>query len=144
MTIVEKQHSINGDVNRVWEVLADFGNFLVWATGGRGTAQIEGEGVGMIRHLDIPGLGQVSERLDQLDTESMVLGYTMVSDAMAGMAKYSACVQLVDEGNGRSQLSWRGELEPEQGMDADEVGASLAGSYDMMAQGLEAYVATLD
>ncbi|MEH6571319.1 MAG: hypothetical protein V7709_19715 [Halioglobus sp.] len=38
----------------------------------------EGEGVGMVRHLDIPGIGKMAERMDQCDMQSQSLGYTLV------------------------------------------------------------------
>jgi hypothetical protein len=121
-------------------VLADFGNFLAWATGGAGTARLEGDGVGMIRHLDIPGLGLVAERLDLLDESSWTLGYSLVSDSMAGMSRYLATVQVVADGAGQSRLRWRGDFEPLPGFDSEEVANSLAGSYALMSQGLEAFV----
>jgi hypothetical protein len=140
VTALEQENSLACDCDGAWRVLADFGNFLAWATGGAGTARLEGEGIGMIRHLDIPGLGCVSERLDLLDDASRTLGYSMVSETMAGMARYSATVQVMTDGAGQCCLRWRGDFEPVPGVDSEEVGSSLAGSYAMMSQGLEAFV----
>ncbi|MEP4147022.1 MAG: SRPBCC family protein [Halioglobus sp.] len=139
-TVLEQENSLACDSDAAWQVLADFGNFLAWATGGSGTARLEGEGVGMTRHLDIPGLGLVSERLDRLDHASRTLAYSMVSETMAGMARYSATVQVITDGAGRCCLRWRGDFEPLPGIDSEEVGNSLAGSYTLMSQGLEAFV----
>ena len=94
----------------------------------------------MIRHLDIPGLGQVSERLDVLNDVDLILGYAMVSDAMAGMTNYSATVQVLPLGERRCCLRWRGSFKPLPDLETDEVKNSLAASYEMMAQGLEAFV----
>ncbi|MFK8049408.1 MAG: SRPBCC family protein [Halioglobus sp.] len=140
MTVLEKENSLACDSDGTWRALADFGNFLAWATGGAGTARLEGEGVGMIRHLDIPGLGCVSERLDLLDDASRTLGYSMVSETMAGMARYSATVQVMTDGTGQCRLRWRGDFEAVAGADSEEVGNSLAASYAMMSQGLEVFV----
>ncbi len=140
MTILEQENNIACNCDSAWGVLADFGNFLAWATGGSGIARLEGEGVGMIRHLDIPGLGQVSERLDQLDHDSRTLAYTMVSEGMIGISRYSATVEVVGDGVDRCTLKWHGEFETQADTDAEEVNKSLAGSYAMMAQGLEAFV----
>ena len=140
MTILEMENELSCDTDAAWQVLADFGNFLVWATGGAGTCELEGEGVGMIRHLDIPGLGKISERLDGLDDSTRTLAYTLVSEDMAGMKKYGASVRVVEGADGSGRLQWRGEFEAADGLDPDEVKASLSGSYTMMAQGLEAYV----
>ena len=140
MAVLEQVNRLACDCDGAWRVLADFGNFLAWATGGVGSVRLEGEGVGMIRHLDIPGLGLVSERLALLDDAGRILGYSMVSDAMAGMARYSATVQVVSDGEGRCCLRWRGDFEPIHGIDSEEVGNSLAESYTLMSQGLEAFV----
>ena len=140
VTVLEQENSLACDSDAAWRVLADFGNFLAWATGGAGTARLEGEGVGMIRHLDIPGLGLVSERLDRLDHASRTLAYSMVSETMAGMVRYSATVQVISDGVGQCCLRWRGDFEPLPGIDSEEVGNSLAGSYTLMSQGLEAFV----
>ena len=140
MTILEQENNLACESDAAWGALADFGNFLAWATGGAGAVRLEGEGVGMIRHLDIPGLGLVSERLDRLDHASRTLAYSMVSETMAGMARYSATVQVITDGAGQCCLRWRGDFEPLPGIDSEEVGNSLAGSYAMMSQGLQAFV----
>ncbi len=140
MITLEQQHSINCDADESWQVLADFGNFLAWATAGTGTAKLEGEGIGMIRHLDIPGLGQVSERLDKLDHAARTLGYTMVSEPMAGMAVYSAEVRVVHEANGTSSLVWCGRFEPLPGFESEDVKHSLSQSYALMSQALDAFI----
>ena len=142
MTILEQDNQLACDSDTAWQVLADFGNFLAWATGGVGSATLEGEGPGMIRHLDIPGLGPVSERLDVLDPASRTLSYTLVSQGMGGMARYSATVQVISDGHEPCRLRWRGEFEPQPGTDCNEVRNFLADSYSTMTQGLEAYVNT--
>ena len=54
MNQVEISVGIAVDASRAWEVLADFGAFLDWAGGGQGEIRIEGEGIGMTRHLELP------------------------------------------------------------------------------------------
>jgi hypothetical protein len=140
VTVLEQENSLACESEAAWKVLADFGNFLPWATGGAGTARLEGDGVGMTRHLDIPGLGLVSERLDRIDDASRTLAYSLVSENTAGMARYSARVQVIPDRPGQCYLRWRGEFEPQPGIDPEEVENSLAGSYARMSQGLEAFV----
>jgi len=140
VSVLEQEASLACESEAAWRTLADFGNFLAWATGGAGTARLEGEGIGMTRHLDIPGLGVVSERLDRLDDASRTLAYSMVSENMAGMDRYSASVQVIPNGPGLCCLRWRGEFEAQSGIDPEEVKNSLTGSYARMSQGLEAFV----
>jgi hypothetical protein len=42
---LEQENSLACDSDAAWRVLADFGNFLAWATGGAGTARLEGQGL---------------------------------------------------------------------------------------------------
>lgn len=140
MTVLEQENSLACNGDTAWQVLADFGNFLPWATGGVGSSRVEGEGIGMIRHLDIPEVGLVSERLDSLDNASRTLAYSLTTDNMAGMTRYCASIQLVADGADRCILKWRGEFEPQPGLNSEDVKASLAASYNMMSQGLETFV----
>ena len=139
MTIHEQQNPLDAPADKVWGVLADFGNFLPWATGGNGSIELEGEGVGMIRHMDLPGLGKLSERLDKLDPAQRVLGYSLLGEA-AGMAEYRCEVTVADSESG-CVLHWRAEFTPAAGLDAADMVASLGGSYDGMSAALAQFVA---
>lgn len=138
--VLEQELTLACDGEAAWQVLADFGNFLAWATDGAGSARVEGDGIGMVRHLDIPTLGSVSERLDLRDHASQTLGYAMVSDSMAGMSCYSATVQVVNGAAQRCSLRWRGEFEVVEGLEGEQVRDSLTASYAMMSSGLEGFV----
>ncbi|MCX2982196.1 SRPBCC family protein [Halieaceae bacterium IMCC14734] len=124
----------------VWSVLADFGQFLDWATGGLGTVELQGQGVGMIRHLDIPGLGKISERLDALDPEALALTYSLTAAGAGGMASYQARVQVEAITNGSCSLNWKGEFEVLPEINEATVSAELEAAYQSMSSGLESYV----
>ncbi len=98
MSVYQTESLLAVSADKAWSVLADFGNFLAWASGGVGSCRIEGEGIGMVRHLDIPGLGPIAERLDALEHDTCTLGYTLLSKGMAGMDEYAARVQVVADG----------------------------------------------
>lgn len=121
-----------------WAVLADFPGFLNWA--GQGRIRIEGEGVGMIRHLDIPGTGAMAERLDRLDHADRIIGYTLVYGTPAGMAEYRAEVALKPTGENACNLAWHGEFTAAPGHDEVEVANNLSAAYEGMTQALTAYV----
>lgn len=121
----------------VWAVLADFGGFLDWATGGAGTIRIEGDGEGMVRHLSLPGVGEMAERLDRLDHQTRTQCYSLASGTPIGMGSYSATV-VVSETAGGCRLDWTGEFEPAPGADAEMIRQGLEGSYNGMSQSLAA------
>lgn len=122
-----------------WAVLEDFPGFLKWAGGGQGSIEVEGAGVGMIRHLDMPGVGKMAERLDQLDPDTRTIGYSLVYGNPAGMSEYRAVVTLRDSGFGCS-VDWHGEFAPADGQDTDTVAGNLEAAYHTMSDALVAYV----
>ena len=77
METVDLTRDLSIPAAAAWAVLEDFPGFLKWASGGQGSIETEGSGVGMIRHMDIPGTGKMAERLDQLDAASMTIGYSL-------------------------------------------------------------------
>ncbi len=123
---------------KAWEVLADFGGFLKWAGGGTGEITIEGEGIGMIRHLKME-VGELAERLTVLDPVERKLGYDLVYGEPLGMKQYKALVQVVDTGS-TCELIWQGELDSGDPDSEDEVGDNLVAAYEGMTQALVSYL----
>lgn len=140
MTTVTYEQDLELSADTVWEVLKDFGGFLKWGGGGQGTIEVEGEGVGMTRTLDIPGLGFIQERVEVLDPETMTLSYRLVGGRPLGMASYLAVARLKEAGADSCQIAWHGEFEAAEGTDASEIAANLEGSYVGMSKGLVAYI----
>jgi hypothetical protein len=52
MVEVTVEHEFEYNAERLWSVLADFGN-IDWVPGFE-QVELEGEGVGMIRHITVP------------------------------------------------------------------------------------------
>ena len=123
---------------KAWELLADFAGFLKWAGGGTGEITIEGEGIGMIRHLKME-VGELAERLTVLDPVDRKLGYQLVYGEPLGMKQYNALVQVVDAGSG-CDLIWQGELDAGDPDLEDQVGDSLAAAYEGMTGALVSYL----
>ena len=136
MTIVTAEIRVDAPLDAAWAVLADFGRFTEWAGGPGATSELEGEGVGMIRHMDIPGVGKMAETLDVADHDTKTLGYTLVYGDPIGMAKYTARVRLEDGGDGACVAHWHGEFEAADGADDATVSEALNGSYEGMSQAL--------
>ncbi len=86
----------------VWAVFADFGN-VSWVPGVE-KVELEGEGVGMIRHLTIPVLPPLQERLELIDPDQRVLEYSIPSVEYISLEDYTARVEVSDLGPGRSRV----------------------------------------
>ena len=116
--------STDVSAEKVWALLADFSGFLNWAGGGAGEISIEGEGIGMVRHLKMSG-GELAERLTLLDPDNKRLGYDLVYGEPLGMKKYKAIVQVVDTGSG-CDIIWKGVFDTEDPGSQDQTGAALS------------------
>ena len=72
----------------------------------------EGEGIGMVRSLTMGG-GQVIERLDVLDEDSLTMTYSIINDdSPLPFSNYSATVKINDNGDGSCTVDWTGTFDP--------------------------------
>ncbi len=140
MPLVKLERLIGFPPCHVWAVLSDFGAFQDWAMGGAGSSKVEGDGPGMVRLLDVPGLGEIAECLDKLDNENMHLTYSLLHGNPLGMSSYTANVQLTPEPINKCKISWHGEFMPMPGNDPITVGQSLKASYVTMTEALTAFL----
>ena len=134
MTSVIHEQVIEAPVEPAWSVLKDFGDFLRW---GNIPGELEGKGVGMIRHMNTPEMGKWAEKLDLADDATMTYGYTLVYGTPIGMASYVARVQAQALGASQTKLTWRGEFEAAEGHDAATIAATLKAAYENMSRGVE-------
>lgn len=137
MTVVDVTFSAAAPVDSMWAVLADFGAFLDWA--GEGEIRVEGEGIGMIRHLDMGG-AQLAERLLLLDHDKRQISYDIVSGEPIGMKTYCAVVEIRETGDGVSEIQFHGEFDVVEAGTEDQVSASLTAAFEGMTTALVAYV----
>jgi hypothetical protein len=136
---------IAGPAGRVWELLADFGNIQAWWPED-GPVQIErveleGQGIGMIRHIYNKGMPQcASERLDLLDPASKTLVLSIVGRRPGGMTAYVATSRLTDLGLDSCRMEHRALVTTEPGREKS-VERFLCQAYELMFRGLNAAVA---
>ncbi len=97
---VEREYEFGAE--EVWAVFADFGN-VSWVPGVE-KVDLEGEGVGMIRHLTVPVFPPLQERLEAIDHEERVLVYSIPSVEFIEVKNYTARAQVFDLGGGRCRV----------------------------------------
>jgi hypothetical protein len=127
--------------SRIWELIADFGGIGEWWPQGMLTRiEVEGEGIGMVRHMHtVVGL-VLSERLDGLDPSERRIDLSITGDLPGGISSYAAFGRVVEVAADRCRLEWTGRYRvPSR---EDEVGARafLEGAYEMQARGLLEHV----
>ena len=90
----------------VWNSVKDFGNLSWAAAAGLGDVVVNGEGVGMIRYISMPGSeNPVVERLVAVDQEVMSLTYVVDQDSLPGFKNYAATAQVKPADDG-AVVTW--------------------------------------
>jgi hypothetical protein len=119
MVIVKVEREFEFSAEKLWAVISDFGD-ISWVPGFE-KVEVEGEGVGMIRHITIPEFAQVHERLDAIDHEKMILDYSLPIVEYIQVKNYHARAQVIALESGRCKVIWSCTAEADG---ADEAQAS--------------------
>ncbi|MCP4035995.1 MAG: SRPBCC family protein [bacterium] len=124
---MEREFAISAD--DLWAMLADFGD-ISWIPGLE-KVELEGEGVGMIRHVTAPGMPMLHERMDAIDHETMTLDYSVPAVAYLQVIDYTARAQVTPLGEGRCRVNWSCRSQAD-GIDEAQATANTAGFYEMI------------
>ena len=113
------ERELEFSAKEVWAVIADFGN-VDWVPGVE-KVELEGEGVGMVRHLSVPVYPPLHERLDAIDQQEMLLDYSIPAVAYLQVKNYRARAQVFELEGPRCRVRWSGWAEAD---DVDEATAT--------------------
>lgn len=124
----------------IWRLLADFGNIQGWwpQDGAVRIAdvQIEGHGIGMIRHILNHGARhRVSERLDFLDSSARTLVLSIIGTRPSGITAYIAEANIVELDASHCRMDYRALVTVTPGRE-QQIREGLAKTYEMMFAGL--------
>ena len=98
---------------------------------------IEGSGVGSVRHIVTRQGVRIAERLDRTDEGQGRLELSILDPLPWSMLSYKAIAQLDQLGPEKCSLRWEGLFElPENGQAADTLGQFLSKSYKTMFKGI--------
>lgn len=127
MTSVVVTGEFDTPADRLWRLVADFGN-VDWIPGMAGV-RVEGAGPGMIRYLPA-GEAAVHERLERIDEAARSIEYTIPVNNPLPVADYRATMQVEDVGSG-CRLVWSCTFEAAAGQET-EAQQMVRGLYEMM------------
>jgi len=131
-TTVQADFAVPAD--DLWALVRDFGN-VGWIPGGD-EADVEGEGVGMVRIL---AGGAVRERLESVDEANRQIGYTILEGLPVPVTDYHATMTVAAIGADACALDWSCRYEP-SGATAEECDAQLRGLYELMIGWIKAHL----
>lgn len=99
------------------------------------SCKVEGNGVGMVRHVRAKGVaGVLSERLDTA-YDGRVFSYSLVGESSLPLEYYVAVVTLADAPNGGCAISWGSNWAP-KGAPVESVRKMLTGLYESLIDAL--------
>jgi hypothetical protein len=126
MVEVRVERDLEFGAQEIWAIIADFGN-VSWVPGVE-KVELEGEGIGMVRHLTVPVYPQLHERLEAIDHEKMILDYSIPAVAYLHLKDYRARAEVSELGSERCRLVWSGIAEVD-GVDDEQAIAETEAFY---------------
>ncbi len=109
MPEVHVKDEFDATIEAVWDVIGDFAGIRKWAQ--IESLEVEGEGVGAVRTIGMPGGLTLKERLESFDPEAHRFSYSMTETGPLPISNYLATVTLSEAGPDRCAIDWRGSFE---------------------------------
>jgi hypothetical protein len=119
----------------VWALVRDFGGARKWLGDMVQKLELEGEGVGAIRTISLPGDMKLHEQLRAHDDDAMSFTYAIVRESPLPVSDYVAKFALVRTGPERCRIEWGSTFEP-VGMAEADVEPMIRGIYTSGIAGL--------
>ncbi|WP_455806835.1 SRPBCC family protein [Pseudomonas fluorescens] len=143
MPMVEFDAVLDGDAQKIWNVLKEFGQIQNWHPS-IVSSQIEGgaaQRVGCIRTLTLTDGAVVRERLLALDDSALSLSYRF-EEAPLPLDNYVASVKLVAlTGQNKTLISWSASFDPQELNTAEHYQALIQSLIVEGHNGLQALIA---
>jgi hypothetical protein len=136
MVEVSIEREFDVDAEALWAMLANFGD-ISWIPSIE-KVELEGDGVGMIRHVTAPGLPQLHERMDAIDHEQMILDYSVPEVAYLRVKNYRARARVTPIEAGRCRIHWSCRSEP-YGISEEQASANSEAFYEMIMEWISDY-----
>ena len=120
MASVKVTDRIAASTDRVWDLVRDFGGIGRWAAAVE-SVTLEGEGVGAVRTIGLPGGLKLQERLEAIDERTRTLSYSIVGGHPLPFGEYLSTIRLAEDGDG-CQVDWSSTFEPRAGAETQAAG----------------------
>lgn len=99
-------HRYPQDADTVWQRIHDFADIQSWLPGVTG-CQVEGDGVGAVRTVDVMDGSQVLERLEACDAQQRMFRYSILSAGGLNEAhQFQATVSVQPTDDGGCEINW--------------------------------------
>lgn len=120
MASVKVTDRIEASADQVWDLVRDFGGIQRFSPAIE-SVSVQGEGIGAVRTITLPGGVALQERLEALDEGSRTLRYAIVGSHPLPFDEYLATIRLSEDGEG-CQIEWSSSFAPRGGAEAQAAG----------------------
>jgi hypothetical protein len=97
---------------KVWELVRDFGGIEKWLGAMVQGLEVDGEGVGAIRTIMLPGNNQLQEQLTAHSDADRSFSYAIVGKSPLPVEDYLATFELIEAGDQACRIEWSSTFEP--------------------------------
>jgi len=116
MASVKVTDRIAASADRVWDLVRDFGGIQRFASNIE-SVSVQGEGVGAVRTVTLPGGMSLQERLEACDDATRTFQYAIVGSHPLPFDDYLATIRLCEDGEG-CQIEWSSQFAPRAGAES--------------------------
>ncbi len=120
---------------KVWELVRDFGGIRKWVGDMVQDLELEGEGIGAIRTISLPGNAQLQEQLKSHDDEERSFSYAIIGKSPLPVDDYLATFKLIETGDNACRIEWSSSFEP-KGISDEQAKPMIEGIYTSGIAGL--------
>lgn len=137
--MIEIEHKRDTDLpaETVWEEIRHFDRVLNWIPGGdKSKISVKGEGVGMIRDIELVTQGYVQHRLVAFDNDKRMFSYTLTAGKPIGMQDYTVVATVTPIDEDHCKIRWAGKMTADDSLNEVEIGQALEVALGNMTTGI--------
>ena len=139
MIEIECAREIDLPADVVWAEVRHFDRVLNWVPrGDESTLSVTGEGVGMVRDIELATMGYVQHRLEMFDDEQRTFSYSLTGGMPLGMKEYAVVATVTPIDDGHCTLRWAGRMTADGSLDEEATGRALQMALANMTTGIVA------
>ncbi len=125
---VKVTDEVAASADAVWQLVRGFGDVKSWSPAIE-KCEVEGEGIGAVRTLTMPGGLALQERLEAFDDAARSFSYSIVEPAPLPMSGYLATFEITELGDDRCRIDWASRFTPAEGTTEDQARGMVQGIY---------------
>lgn len=137
MSDVAVNLDFTSSADAVFKELADFGGIAAWNPG-IVSCKLDGNGIGAVRSIEMPGGVVMEERLEALDDSERSLSYSIIGGPLP-VNNYLATIK-VSATDGGCRVDWEANFDAPEGVPAEGIAGGISGAYSGMLDALKAHL----